>query len=124
MDKCNCFIRKSTKELTEKLYKLGERTEDKFWHSSNALLIADDEKFYCLDDKNNNAESLFVRGFIDCKENEELFLALCRIGTKEVWATDGINMILSIKDKIKSPYHAANKMEIIKYFNKHDNKEI
>lgn len=77
---CNCFIRKSTKELTEKVYRLGDRPGDWFWHSDiRTLLIVDNDKYYCKDDENDNDKNLIKQGYIDCKDNERMFLALAAL---------------------------------------------
>lgn len=75
-----CFIRKSTKELTEKVYKLGGRDGRSFWHCGYlTLLLAEKQQFTCLDDEHGNAEMLIEKGFIDCGTNEELFLAIAAL---------------------------------------------
>lgn len=75
-----CFIRKSTKELTEKVYKLGGRDGRSFWHCDYlTLLLAEKQQFTCLDDEHGNAEMLIEKGFIDCETNEELFLAIAAL---------------------------------------------
>jgi hypothetical protein len=75
-----CFIRKSTKELTEKVYKLGGRDGRSFWHCDYlTLLLAEKQQFTCLDDEHGNAEMLIEKGFIDCGTNEELFLAIAAL---------------------------------------------
>lgn len=75
-----CFIRKSTKELTEKVYKLGGRDGRSFWHCDYlTLLLAEKQQFTCLDDEHGNTEMLIKKGFIDCETNEELFLAIASL---------------------------------------------
>lgn len=75
-----CFIRKSTKELTEKVYKHGGRDGRSFWHCGYlTLLLAEKQQFTCLDDEHGNAEMLIEKGFIDCGTNEELFLAIAAL---------------------------------------------
>lgn len=71
-----CFIRKSTPELTDKIHALGDRSGTGFWYLPNTLLIADECYYYCLDDERGNSQSLINDGYIDCGDNEQLFLAL------------------------------------------------
>ena len=80
--KAKCFIRFSTEELVEKLYRIGGRPGKGFWYSDNlTLLVADIDKFYCLDDENDNSLILTSKGYIDCGRNEDLFLALANMGS-------------------------------------------
>lgn len=80
MFKQNVFIRLSTPEIVDKLYRLGNRQGTNFWYSKNStLLIAESDKYYCLDDERGNAEELIKRGYIDCQNNEELFLAIAAL---------------------------------------------
>lgn len=75
-----CFISHSTKELTERLYRFGGREGKGFWHSTNStLLIAESTQYRCLDDEWGNKETLKKKGYIDCGDNEELFLAIASI---------------------------------------------
>lgn len=75
-----CFIRKSTEELTEKVYKLGGRDGRSYWHCDYLnLLLAEKQQFTCLDDELGNSEMLIKNGFIDCGVNEELFLAIASL---------------------------------------------
>lgn len=89
----SCFIRKSTKELTEKVYKLGGRNGRNFWHCDYlTLLLAEKEQFTCLDDERGNAERLIERGYIDCGTNEEFFLAIAALrddtSANQYWVFD------------------------------------
>lgn len=75
-----CFIRKSTEELTEKVYKLGGRDGRSYWHCDYlTLLLAEKQQFTCLDDELGNSEMLIKKGFIDCGTNEELFIAIASL---------------------------------------------
>ena len=75
-----CFIRKSTKDLTEKVYRIGGRSGRGYWHSDiNTLLVCESDQYRCLDDEWGNAVSLTQKGYIDCGTNEELFLAIAAL---------------------------------------------
>lgn len=84
-----CFIRFCSKELVDKLHRLGGRSGEGFWYSNTlTLLICEPDKYRCLDDEMGNAESLVKKGYIDCKMNEELFIALANMGrVKNQWYT-------------------------------------
>lgn len=76
----NCFIRKSTEDLTKKVYRIGGRSGRGYWHSDiNTLLICESDQYRCLDDEWGNAVSLTQKGYIDCGTNEELFLAIAAL---------------------------------------------
>lgn len=80
MFKQKCFIRFSTPEIVDKLHRFGGRSGTSFWYSKNStLLIAESDKYYCLDDERDNAEELIKQGYIDCQNNEKLFLALAAL---------------------------------------------
>lgn len=75
-----CFIRKNSKELQDKVYRLGHRDGTHLWECTfNTLLIANEEYFRCYDDEWGNADSLIRKGYIDCGINENLFLALAAL---------------------------------------------
>lgn len=88
-----CFIRLSKPEIVDRLYRLGGRQGTHFWYSNNlTLLVAESDKYYCLDDEWGNAENLIKRGFIDCQDHEELFIALAALRNdtdKDQWFTNG-----------------------------------
>jgi hypothetical protein len=76
----NCFIRKSTKDLTDKLYRIGNRSGRGYWHSDiNTLLVCESDQYRCLDDEWGNAVSLTKKGYINCGTNEELFLSIAAL---------------------------------------------
>lgn len=110
-----CFIRKSTKELTEKVYKLGGRDGRSFWHCGYlTLLLVEKQQFTCLDDEHGNAEMLIEKGFIDCGTNEKFFLAIAALRDdtdKYQWFTDGDKWILCPEIKF-STYWAYNDVDI------------
>ena len=75
-----CFIRKNSKELQDKVYRLGHRYGTHLWECTfNTLLIANEEYFRCYDDEWGNADSLIMKGYIDCGTDEELFLAIASL---------------------------------------------
>lgn len=139
-----CFIRKSTKELTEKVYKLGGRDGRSFWHCDYlTLLLAEKQQFTCLDDEHGNAEMLIEKGFIDCGTNEELFLAIAALrddtnenqwficdvnhwdrsdnGEATVYAEIGEWIFCKSNDDDcarDNHYHKATVEELIEHFNK------
>ena len=75
-----CFIRKNSKELRDKVYRLGGRSGNYICDSEfNTLLVADKDHFSCYDDEWGNADILISKGYIDCGTNEKIFLAICAI---------------------------------------------
>jgi len=136
-----CFIRKSTKSLTDRLYRLGGRSGRGFWHLDYlTILAAYGDYFRCLDDERGNDEYLTSCGFIDCVTNEELFLAIAALRDDSdihQWFTNGIEWIQCEKedwiDEISSlcvggnynydkngelsvDFHKATVEELIKHF--------
>ena len=62
-----CFIRKSTKDLTDKLHRIGNRSGRGYCHSDiNKLLVCESDKYRYLDDEWGYAVSLTKIGYIDC----------------------------------------------------------
>lgn len=131
-----CFIRKSTKELTEKVYKLGGRDGRSFWHCDYlTLLLAEKQQFTCLDDEHGNTEMLIKKGFIDCETNEELFLAIAALRDdtdNNQWFTDGNDWFLCQYLKVGMHYqdkpeilfekwHKASVNELIEHFKGREN---
>lgn len=110
-----CFIHKSTKELTDKIYRLRERSGRNFWHCEYlTLLLAEEEQFTCLDDERGNAEMLIKEGYIDCGVNENLFLSLAALRDdtdRFQWFTDGEKWIQCQEIKF-STYWAYNDIEV------------
>lgn len=75
-----CFIRKNSKELQDKVYRLGGRSGTCLWESEfNTLLAVGHDFFRCYDDEWGNSDSLIEGCYIDCGTNEELFLALAAL---------------------------------------------
>ena len=130
-----CFIRKNTPELTDKIHALGDRSGTGFWYLPNTLLIADECYYYCLDDERGNSQSLINDGYIDCGDNEQLFLALAAMRDdtdNEQLFTNGIDWAikreatrglglpgfeyLSFPRDVNTPLHKATEEEIMNYF--------
>lgn len=89
-----CFIRKSTKDLTDKLHRIGNRCGRGFWHSDiNTLLLCGNTQYRCLEDEWGNSESIISRGYIDCGVNEDLFLAIAALRDDDIPLNDKINEI-------------------------------
>lgn len=75
-----CFIYKNTNELREKLYRLGGRSGSNLLDIEiNTLLGADKYSFRCYYNEYGVAESLIRDNYIDCGNNEELFLAIAAL---------------------------------------------
>ena len=89
-----CFIRKSTKDLTKKVYSIGNRGGRGYWHSDiNTLLVCESDQYRCLDDELGYAVSLTKIGYINCGTNEELFLAIAALRDDDISLNDKINEI-------------------------------
>jgi hypothetical protein len=75
-----CFIRKNSKELRDKLHRLGDRPGEILWDGTNGVLLCVGPSSYRnYDDEFGNADSLIKDGYIDCGENEDLFLAIASL---------------------------------------------
>ena len=77
-----CFIRKNTPELINKLINLGyvKALFDEEYTKSEAYgLIVDQGDIAPLEHGIQEMELMFTYNFIDCGENEELFLALAAL---------------------------------------------
>lgn len=141
----HCFIRKNTKELRDRLEKLGYKIckccefEDAIWlnnyiptssihgigYSDKEIGTSVKESLNLFLEENNN--------YIDCKENEELFLAIAALRDDtdiNQWFTDlsghwekctfneGYKFIwFNYNLNIRNAYKATVK-ELIKHFNK------
>jgi hypothetical protein len=81
MFKQGCYIRKNTKELRDKLEKLGY--ENKLFHINNddyCIICSIDSNYYTSrsDDYNGEFDGS-LKGLIDCGTNEDLFLAIASL---------------------------------------------
>ena len=83
-----CFIRKNTKELRDKLIELGYNRGTDKWHiNDNRKLFAyqyhmkrfDTPYFVVGDSLDLTEDGLLKNKFIDCGENEDLFLAIATL---------------------------------------------
>lgn len=136
---CNCFIRKSTEELVDEVYRLRDRSGEWFWYSEiRTLLISEKNRFRCLDDERGNAEKLIKEGYIDCRNNEKMFLTLSALrddSDKNQWFVNNKNgeYVFCKNDKFKyyiltdptnlnsaidisNNFHKATPTEIMEYF--------
>ena len=127
-----CFIRKSTKSLTDRLYRLGNRSGRRFWHIDYlTILAAYGDYFTCLDDERRNDKFLINCGFVDCGTNEELFLSIAALrddSDKFQYFTNGVFWIkcsqLELKHELDNNYeefcvadfHKATVQELIEHF--------
>ena len=79
-----CFIRKNTPELRKKLEDLGYLPPNKVWYNENFAICAfwrDNNGEYLIYEIDDDFERIIAPNypFIDCGENEELFLALAAL---------------------------------------------
>ena len=79
-----CFIRKNTSELRKKLEELGYLPPSKLWYNENFAICAfwrDNNGEYLIYEIDDDFERIIAPNypFIDCGENEELFLALAAL---------------------------------------------
>ena len=78
----SCFIRKNTPELINKLINLGyvKALFDEEYTKSDAYgLIVDQGDIAPLEHGIQEMELMFTYNFVDCGDNEELFLALAAL---------------------------------------------
>jgi hypothetical protein len=136
-----CFIRKNTPELRKKLEELGytPNSYECFWDDENRYIITTIDSngfaFYTLCIK--NCCVLENKEFIDCGDNEELFIALASMTDDEYglcdyyivtsdcnprYAKGSIHRALPISSVIHpSCYRKATVEEIIEHFKKSKN---
>ena len=116
-----CFIRKNTPELVKKLEELGYRASfsarngyGEYLYAFNGIVVGGEYNAY--DERS---------GFIDCKESEELFLAISalRDDTDNMqWFTDGNGYWQQCIGSFKFPslakekLHKATVQELIEHF--------
>ena len=118
-----CFIRKNTPELVKRLEELGYKASfsarngyGEYLYAFNGIVVGGEYNAY--DERS---------GFIDCKESEELFLAISalRDDTDNMqWFTDGNGYWQQCIGSFKFPslakekLHKATVQELIEHFNK------
>jgi hypothetical protein len=79
-----CFIRKNTPELRKKLEELGYLPPSKVWYNENFAICVfwrDNNGEYLIYEIDDDFERIIAPNypFIDCGENEDLFLALAAL---------------------------------------------
>ena len=77
-----CFIRKNTPELINKLIDLGyvkALSDEEYTESEVYGLIVDQGDIVPLEHPLQEDELIFTYNFIDCDDNEELFIALAAL---------------------------------------------
>lgn len=72
-----CFIKKNSKDLRDKIYKLGGRNGT-WLNDLSDILSASKEFFKCWDSDLGAEEKLIELGYIHC-ENEEVFLEIANM---------------------------------------------
>lgn len=132
-----CFIRNNSKALRDRLRKMGYKP---FWSIDDIEDV--DSKGLAVNNKPWGYPSFFIiynpdhfikNGFIDCKDNEELFFALAALNDKDdynQWFTNDIEWVRCsyktwkeqcsyYKDSsIYYRYHKADVDELRKHFRK------
>lgn len=133
----SCFIRKNTPELINKLIDLGyvKALFDEEYTKSDAYgLIVEQGDIFPLEPGRQEMELMFTYNFVDCGDNEELFIALASMTDDEnglcdyYIVTDGgyppytngsIHRALPLSSAIHpSCYRKATAEELIEYFKK------
>ena len=77
-----CFIRKNTPELINKLINLGyvkALFDEEYTKSESYGLIVDQGDIVPLEHPLQEDELMFTYNFVDCGDNEELFIALAAL---------------------------------------------
>ena len=130
----SCFIRKNTPELIDKLISLGyvKALFDEEYTKSDAYgLIVDQGDIAPLEHAMQEMELMFTYNFVDCGENEDLFLALAALRDDtdkwQLFIFDGIDVpdyflqkgdmwICSLDNHLVKICHKATVEEIIEHF--------
>ena len=73
-----CFIIKNSKELRDKVYRLGGRN-GKWLNEASEIIACSHEIFRCHDLDLGAEYTLVNKGYIHCGKNEELFLAIAAL---------------------------------------------
>lgn len=80
MFKEKCFLRKNSKELWNILHRhIGGRGGTLLCDINGMLLCADNECYRNYDNENDRDQRLIDDGYIDCGDNEKLFLAIAAL---------------------------------------------
>ena len=133
----SCFIKKNTPELINKLIDLGyvKALFDEEYTKSDAYgLILEQGDIFPLEHGIQEMELMFTYNFIDCDDNEELFIALASMTDDEYglcdyyivtddcnprYAKGSIHRALPISSVIHpSCYRKATEEELIEHFKK------
>ena len=129
-----CFIRKNTPELINKLIDLGyvkALFDEEYTKSESYGLIVDQGDIIPLEHGLHEMELMFTYNFVDCGDNEELFIAIASMTDNEYGLSDyyivtvdnpryakgSIHRALPISSVIHpSCYRKATVEEIIEHF--------
>ena len=101
----DCFIRKNTPELKERLKKLGYIYNGKVSDANQPYLYYSHGRYWEVNSKPSRGLEV-----VDCEENENLFLAIAALRTntdKNQWFTDGEIVELCLDD-MPSKYMQLN----------------
>lgn len=128
-----CFIRKNTSKLRNRLEEFGYLPPSEIWYDENfaiCTIYRDNKREYLTFKIDDDFERTIVPSYsyIDCGENEELFLALAaldRYSDYMQWFTDGTEWYQNRQNDIEvirygagSPinFHKATVNELIDHF--------
>ena len=127
-----CFILKNSPELRNKLYRLGNRNGT-WLNDASDMISANETLFKCWDSDLGADSMLTNKGYINCMENEELFLAIAALRDDSdcmQWFTNDVFWIkcsqLDLKHELDNnyeefcvaDYHKATVSELIEHFKK------
>lgn len=73
-----CFIIKNSKELRDKVYRLGGRN-GKWLNEASEIIACSHDMFRCHDLDLGAEYTLVNKGYIHCGKNEELFLTIAAL---------------------------------------------
>ena len=131
-----CFIRKNTPELINELIDLGYVKaffDEEYAEGEVYGLILNDGDIEPLEHGIQEMELMFTYNFVDCDDNEELFLALAALRDDtdkwQLFVFDGIDVpdyflqkgdmwICSLDKHLVENCHKATVEELIEYFKK------
>lgn len=128
-----CFIRKNTPKLKNRLEELGYFPPSEIWYDENfaiCTIYRDNKGEYFTFKIDEDFEKIIVPSYpyIDCGDNEELFLALAALYSDSdymQWFTDGMEWYQNKQNDIEvirygagSPinFHKATVEELIEHF--------
>ena len=133
----SCFIRKNTPELINELINLGyvkALFDEEYTKSESYGLIVDQGDIVPLEHPLQEDELMFTYNFVDCGDNEELFIALASMTDNEYglcdyyivtddfnpqYAKGSIHRTLPLSSSIHpSCYRKATVEELIEHFKK------